>query len=234
MNPSEANAPRSSIRVLIADDHAMVRNGIRAFLATQADIVIVGEAADAETAARLCADLKPDVALLDLRMPAGGGIAAARSIAEATPGTRTVMLTSFDGASDIRAAIDAGVLSWVMKDIAALELAEVIRKARRDEAVWHPRAAAVLQQTLHEKSAPASPLADLSPRERGVLDLIAEGLNNAEIADRLGIGEKTVKTHVSNVLAKLGLSDRTQVAVAAWREGWVGKRAQAAEPGPAD
>lgn len=224
MKPTELIPLAPAIRVVIADDHAMVRNGIRAFLATQADILIVGEAADAEAAAILCADLRPDVALLDLRMPAGGGISAARRIAELSPDTRNVVLTSFDSAEDIRAAIEAGVLSWVMKDIAALELAEVVRKARRNEAVLHPRAAAVLMHSLRGRAPTPSPLSTLSPRERDVLELIAEGLSNADIAVRLGIGEKTVKTHVSNLLAKLELSDRTQVAVAAWREGWVGAR----------
>lgn len=222
MNPTESTSATAAIRVVVADDHAMVRNGIRAFLSTQADIVIVGEAADTEAAGQVCAELQPDVVLLDLRMPSGGGIAAARLIAARSPGTRKVVLTSFDSAEEIRAAIEAGVLSWVMKDIGALELAEVIRKANDNQAVLHPRAAAVLMHCLRDRTAAPSPLESLSPREREVLDLIAEGRSNAEIAQRLGIGEKTVKTHVSNLLAKLELSDRTQVAVAAWREGWVG------------
>lgn len=211
----------SKIRVIIADDHDLVRQGIRAFLQTQADISIVGEARNALEAAQVCAREHPDVALLDMVMPDGGGVEAARRIAECSPQTRSVMLTSFDGENEIRAALDAGVLSYVLKDIAAEELANTIRKANRDEAVLHPRAAAVLMRSLRNRSANESGLQSLSQREREVLECIAEGMSNAQIAERLEIGEKTVKSHVSSMLGKLELTDRTQAAVMAWKRGWV-------------
>lgn len=211
----------STIRVILADDHDLVRQGIRAFLQTQPDIEIVGEACDAEGAAALCEREQPDVALLDMVMPAGGGVEAARRIAVCSPGTRTVILTSFDGEAEIRSALDAGVLSYVLKDIAAETLADTIRKARDNEPILHPRAAAVLMRSLRARSASENGLNSLSQRERETLECIAEGLSNALIAERLGIGEKTVKSHVSNMLAKLELTDRTQAAVMAWKRGWV-------------
>jgi two-component system, NarL family, response regulator LiaR len=212
----------SKIRVVVADDHDLVRQGIRAFLQTQPDIDIVGEAGDAEAAAAVCAQVLPDVALLDMVMPAGGGVEAARQIALRSPGTRMVILTSFDREQEIRAALEVGVLSYVLKDVAAAELAETIRKAQRNEAVLHPRAASVLMQSLRLRSSEGAGIHALSQREREVLELVAEGLSNAQIAERLGIGDKTVKSHVSSMLAKLDLSDRTQAAVMAWKRGWVG------------
>jgi two-component system, NarL family, response regulator LiaR len=209
------------IRVVIADDHDLVRQGIRAFLQTQPDIAIVGEACDAAEAEQVCAREHPDVVLLDMVMPEGGGVGAARRIAGCSPGTRSVMLTSFDGENEIRAALDAGVLSYVLKDVAAEVLADVIRKARNNEPVLHPRAAAVLMRSLRSRASDSG-LHSLSQREREVLQCIAEGLSNAQIAERLEIGEKTVKSHVSSLLGKLDLNDRTQAAVMAWKRGWVG------------
>lgn len=211
----------SKIRVVVADDHDLVRQGIRAFLQTQPDIEIVGEAGDAAAAADVCASVQPDVALLDMVMPAGGGVEAARQIALRSPGTRSVILTSFDREHEIRAALEVGVLSYVLKDVAAAELAETIRKAQRNEAVLHPRAAAVLMHSLRLRSGDGVGIHALSQREREVLELVAEGLSNAQIAERLGIGDKTVKSHVSSMLGKLDLSDRTQAAVMAWKRGWV-------------
>ncbi len=209
------------IRVVVADDHDLVRQGIRAFLQTQEDIDIVGEAADADEAALLCEREQPDVALLDMVMPAGGGVEAARRISVCSPGTRSVILTSFDRENEIRAALQAGVLSYVLKDVAASELAETIRKAQRNEAVLHPRAASVLMHALRQRAVDDAGIHALSQREREVLELIAQGMSNALIAERLGIGEKTVKSHVSNLLSKLDLGDRTQAAVMAWKRGWV-------------
>lgn len=207
------------IRIVIADDHVLVRQGIRAFLETHADLAIVGEAEDAASATQLCTEQQPHVALVDLVMP-GGGIEATRAIRKASPQTRIVLLTSFEDAQQIVAAVQAGALSCLLKDIDADALADTLRKAARGEAVLHPRVAAMLMDTLRHGSEPGSAaLESLSQREREVLTLMAEGLSNQHIAERLGIGEKTVKTHVSNVLGKLNVSDRTQAAVYAWKSG---------------
>jgi NarL family two-component system response regulator LiaR len=207
------------IRIVIADDHVLVRQGIRAFLETHADLAIVGEAEDAASATALCTEHHPNVALVDLVMP-GGGIEATRAIRAASPQTQVVLLTSFEDAQQIVAAVQAGALSCLLKDVDADALADTLRKAARGEAVLHPRVAAKLMDALRRGSEPGSEvLESLSQREREVLTLMAEGLSNLLIAERLGIGEKTVKTHVSNVLGKLNVSDRTQAAVYAWKSG---------------
>jgi NarL family two-component system response regulator LiaR len=209
----------SPIRIVIADDHVLVRQGIRAFLETHADLDIVGEAEDGTEALRLCVAMQPHVALIDLVMP-GGGIETTRAIREACPQTQVVLLTSFEDPQQIVAAVRAGALSCLLKDVDADALADAVRKASRGEAVLHQRVAARLMELLRKDSEPGSEMLDLlSQREREVLALIAEGLNNQLIAERLGIGEKTVKTHVSNVLGKLDVSDRTQAAVFAWKSG---------------
>lgn len=207
------------IRIVIADDHVLVRQGIRAFLETHADLAIVGEAEDATAAIAMCAEHRPNVALVDLVMP-GGGIEATRAIRAASPQTQVVLLTSFEDTQQIVAAVQAGALSCLLKDVDADALADTLRKAARGEAVLHPRIAAKLMDTLRRGAEPgAEVLQSLSQREREVLTLMAEGLSNLQIAERLGIGEKTVKTHVSNVLGKLNVSDRTQAAVYAWKSG---------------
>jgi NarL family two-component system response regulator LiaR len=210
------NAP---IRIVIADDHVLVRQGIRAFLETHADLSIVGEAEDAAGAVALCSEHRPQVALVDLVMP-GGGIEATRAIRTVSAETQVVLLTSFEDAQQIVAAVQAGALSCLLKDVDADALADTLRKAARGEAVLHPRVAAKLMDTLRRGAEPGSEvLESLSQREREVLTLMAEGFSNLQIAERLGIGEKTVKTHVSNVLGKLNVSDRTQAAVYAWKTG---------------
>lgn len=207
------------IRIVIADDHDLVRQGIRAFLETHEDLEIVGEAADAARAASVCAESQPDVALVDLVMP-GSGVEATRSIRAASPATEIVLLTSFEDRQQILAAMDAGARSCLLKDIDADALASCLRRAARGEAVLHPRVASDLIDALRQPADPGRGLVDaLSQREREVLALMAEGLGNNEIAQRLGIGSKTVKSHVSNVLGKLQVSDRTQAAVYAWRTG---------------
>ncbi len=206
------------IRIVIADDHVLVRQGIRAFLETHADLEIVGEAEDATGAADLCAQQQPMVALVDLVMP-GGGIEATRMIREASPQTQIVLLTSFEDVRQIVAAVQAGALSCLLKDVDADALADALRKAAQGEAVLHPRVASRLMDALRNNSDDSAILESLSQREREVLTLMAEGLSNQLIAERLGIGEKTVKTHVSNVLGKLNVSDRTQAAVYAWKSG---------------
>ncbi len=206
-------------RVVIADDHILVRQGIRAFLETYPDLILAGEAEDAASAAALCAEQQPDVALVDLVMP-GGGVEATREIRAASPSTQVVLLTSFEDARQIVAAVQAGALSCLLKDIDADALADTVRKAARGEAVLHPRIAGKLVEALRNSSKPGNEaLESLSQREREVLTLMAEGFSNQNIAERLGIGEKTVKTHVSNVLGKLDVSDRTQAAVYAWKSG---------------
>jgi DNA-binding NarL/FixJ family response regulator len=208
-----------TIRIVIADDHVLVRQGIRAFLETHADLAIVGEADDAASAVALCAQHHPEVALVDLVMP-GGGIEATRAIREASPSTQVVLLTSFEDARQILAAVQAGALSCLLKDVDADALADALRKAAHGEAVLHARVAAKIMEALRSGNEPGGEvLESLSQREREVLTLMAEGLSNMQIAERLGIGEKTVKTHVSNVLGKLDVSDRTQAAVYAWKSG---------------
>ena len=207
------------ISLVIADDHVLVRQGIRAFLDTHADLAIVGEAEDAVSAAQVCAQMKPQVALVDLVMP-GGGIAATRDIRAASPTTQVVLLTSFDDSRQILAAIQAGALSCLLKDIDADGLADAIRRTARGEAVLHPRVAGYLLDAIRRGATPGEePLATLSEREREVLEVMAEGMSNQLIGEKLNISEKTVKTHVSNILAKLGVADRTQAAVYAWKSG---------------
>ena len=199
------NPPASQIRVVIADDHVLVRQGIRAFLETHADLVIVGEAEDADGAVALAAKHHPDVALVDLVMP-GGGIEATRSIRSVSPTTQVVLLTSFEDAQQIVAAVQAGALSCLLKDVDADALAEALRKAAGGEAVLHPRVAARLMDALRRGPAPGSEvLESLSQREREVLALIAEGRSNHAIAERLFITEHTVEKHVKNILGTLRL-----------------------------
>lgn len=207
------------IRIVIADDHVLVRQGIRAFLETHPDLEIVGEAEDAAGAAQLCESQKPDVALVDLVMP-GGGIEATRAIRTSSPQTQVVLLTSFEDVQQIVAAVQAGALSCMLKDVDADALADTLRKAARGEAMLHPRVAGKLMDALRRGAEPGNELLQtLSQREREVLTLMADGFSNQQIAERLGIGEKTVKTHVSNVLGKLNVNDRTQAAVYAWKSG---------------
>jgi two-component system, NarL family, response regulator LiaR len=210
------------ISVLIVDDHTLVRRGIRAFLESQPDLVVSAEAGSGQEAIRLANELAPDVILMDLLMPGMDGIEATRQIKRASPRTQVIVLTSYHEDEHIFPAIRAGALSYLLKDVHPEELADAIRKAAVGEAVLNPRVAARLVQEVQGRSAEVANLfTDLSERELGVLHLIANGLSNAEIAENLVIGEKTVKSHVSNILAKLHLADRTQAAVLAWREGLI-------------
>jgi len=210
------------IRIVVADDHVLVRQGIRAFLETCEDLSIVGEADSADSAAATCARLNPDVALVDLVMP-GGGVEATRALRAASKSTQVMILTSFEDDQKIIDAIQAGALSYLLKDADADTLADAVRRTARGESVLHPRIAARLLSSVRQPDAKEDPAAAalerLSQREAEVLGLMADGLSNLQIAQRMGIGEKTVKTHVSNVLGKLGLTDRTQAAVFAWRVG---------------
>ena len=205
------------LRVLLVDDHAVVRQGLRAYLELQPDIEVCGEAGNARHAAELAGQLRPDVALVDMVMPGGDGVQATLDIRSVSPQTQVVILTSSTDENTVRPALEAGAVSYQLKDVGGAELVDTVRRAARGETVLHPRVAAGLVRSLRVEPRP-DPLANLSTREREVLLLIAEGLSNQSIADRLGIGEATVKTHVGNLLSKLDLSDRTQAAVWAWRQ----------------
>lgn len=211
-----------TITVMIVDDHGVVRQGVRAFLETQPDIAVLADAGSGSEAVRLAAELVPDVVLMDLVMPEMDGVEATRRLKQASPRTQVIVLTSYHQDEHIFPAIRAGALSYLLKDVDSQELAGAIRKAAKGEAVLHPRVAARVVQELHGATRTSfNPFTVLSERELEVLRLIADGASNAEIAERLVISEKTVKSHVSNILSKLHVLDRTQAAVYAWREGVV-------------
>jgi len=211
------------ITILLVDDHQVVRQGVRAFLDTQSDFSVVGEAETGEQALELADEHVPDVILMDLVLPGDiDGVEATRQVKRRSPRTQVVVLTSYHEDEYIFPAIRAGALSYVLKDIGPEELAEVIRKAAQGEAVLNPRVAArLIQEIQGRRDLSTNPFTELSDREMEVLRLIASGSSNAEIAEKLVISEKTVKGHVSNILSKLHLVDRTQAAVYAWREGIV-------------
>jgi two-component system, NarL family, response regulator LiaR len=209
------------IRVLIADDHAVVRQGLRTFLDLQADIDVVGEAADGEEAVAAAAEHAPDVILLDLLMPVLDGVAALRRLREAAPVARVIVLTSFGEDERLFAALRAGAAGYLLKDVEPAELVRAIRTAHAGQSPLSPAVAARVIEELASGGARGAPADELTPRELEVLRLIARGRSNKRIALELGVAEKTVKTHVSHVLAKLGLSDRTQAALYAVREGLV-------------
>jgi NarL family two-component system response regulator LiaR len=213
-----------SITVLLVDDHSIVRQGVKAFLVTQPDIMVVGEASSGEEAIKLAEQYVPDVILMDLIMPAMDGVEATRRVKQVSPRSQIVVLTSYHEDEHIFPSLKAGALSYVLKDVSAEELASAVRKAASGEAVLHPRVAARVIKELQGKRQDAlNPFTELSERELEVLKLIADGMSNAEIAAKLVLSEKTVKGHVSNILGKLHLVDRTQAAVYAWREGVVRK-----------
>jgi two-component system, NarL family, response regulator LiaR len=212
------------ITILIADDHALVRQGVHAFLDTQPDLEVVGEAENGAQAVRLAAQTIPDVVLMDLLMPGIDGVEATRQIKQSSPRTQVVILTSYHEDEHIFPAIRAGALSYVLKDVGSTDLGEIVRKAARGEAVLHPQVAArVIQELQGVRRPETNPFTELTDREMEVLRLIAAGMSNADIAGKLVLSEKTVKGHVSNILSKLHLGDRTQAAVYAWREGIVRK-----------
>jgi NarL family two-component system response regulator LiaR len=210
------------IRVGLIDDHAVVRQGLRAFLAAQPDLLVIGEAGSGEEALELVTAHVPDVVLLDLVMPGMDGVETLRRLKQISPHTQVVVLTSYLQDELIFPAIRAGARSYLLKDAGAEEIAEAVRKAARGEVVLHPQVAARLMHEMQGgRHATLNPYLELSEREREVLRLIAEGLSNQQIAEQLVISEGTVKSHVSNILSKLHLADRTQAAIFAWREGLV-------------
>jgi NarL family two-component system response regulator LiaR len=222
MQAEEAQAAADRITLLIVDDHAVVRQGVRTFLETQPDLEVVGDVSSGEEAIAAAERLAPDVALMDLVMPGMDGVEATRRLKQVSPRTQVIVLTSYHRDEHIFPAIRAGALSYLLKDVSPHELADATRKAARGEATLHPRVAARVVQEMRGTPRDAiNPFVELSERELEVLKLIADGASNPEIAERLVISEKTVKSHVSNILSKLHVADRTQAAVYAWREGVV-------------
>lgn len=212
-----ADAP---IRIFIADDHTIVRSGIRALMETVDDIAVVGEAADGKQAVAGVLRHCPDVALMDLEMPVMDGIEAIDQIVAQRPETRILVLTSFATDERVFPAMKAGALGYLLKDSEPKALIEAIRQVHRGESSLHPKIARKLIQELSRPAAQPPTADPLTPREVEVLQLIAQGLGNQEIADTLIIGEATVRTHVSNILGKLHLASRTQAALYALRAGY--------------
>jgi two-component system, NarL family, response regulator LiaR len=208
-----------NIRILIADDHAIVREGLRALLETEPGMELVGEAADGIEAVRKQQALQPDVTLLDLVMPRQDGLAALTEIRQKDPQARILVLTSFAEDDRVFPAIMAGALGYLLKDATPQELLKAIRDVARGEASLHPAIARRVIKELHRPQESGPTVEPLTERETQVLSLVAQGLSNQEIAGRLVISERTVRTHVSNILGKLHLANRTQAARYALREG---------------
>jgi DNA-binding NarL/FixJ family response regulator len=205
-----------TIRLVVADDHPMFRAGVVASLDAAPDLEVVAQATDAASAVELARELLPDVVLMDIAMP-GGGISAARDISTACPATRVVMLTVSEDEDDLLAAMKAGASGYVLKGAGATELIGVIRAIHAGQVYVAP---ALAWGLLREMSKPrTSPFDELTTREREVLELVASGLGNQEIADRLGLSEKTIKHHMTNILGKLRVRSRVEAALLAAREG---------------
>lgn len=210
------------ITILLVDDHEVVRQGLRAYLDAQPDFRVIGEASSGEESVRAATEYLPDVMVMDLVMSGIGGVEATRRVKDVTPRTQIVVLTSYHQDEFIFPALQAGAISYVLKDVDMEDLADAIRKASRGEAVLHPRVAErVIQEINGAKGAIFNPFTELTNREMEVLRLIARGMSNSSIAEELFISENTVKGHVSNILSKLQLADRTQAAVYAWEQGLV-------------
>jgi DNA-binding NarL/FixJ family response regulator len=218
-----------SIRVLIADDQALVRSGFRLILETREDLEVVGEAEDGEEAVRLARELEPDVILLDIRMPKLDGIEATRRLTASGSRARILVLTTFDLDEYVYGAIRAGASGFLLKDVRPADLVDAIRLVAAGNALLGPTVTRRLLERFADvpepRDAPTDALASLTERELEILQLVARGLSNAEIADRLVVSETTVKTHVSNLLRKLGVRDRVQAVILAYEAGLVGARA---------
>ncbi|MEK3885121.1 response regulator transcription factor [Paenibacillus sp. PL2-23] len=217
-----------TIRILIADDHKIVRRGLQLFLASQKDLLLVGEASTGQEAVELTARLAPDIVLMDIHMPGMNGIEATQELASSHPGVKVIVLTSFTDQDHALPAIRAGAKGYLLKDLEPEELAQAVRRVHEGKVELHPDVASQLMSqyvTLYQGSGPASgtekPAGDeaLTRRELEVLRLIASGMSNRAIAEALVITEKTVKTHVTHILGKLDLEDRTQAALYAVRHG---------------
>lgn len=211
------------ISVALVDDHTIVRKGIRVFLDLETDIRVIAEAESGEAAVKIAAEYHPNVMLLDLIMPGGiNGVEATKQVKQVSPTTQVVILTSYADNDHVLPALRAGALSYVLKDVDVKGLVDAVRKAVRGEALLNSRFTTHLVQEV--RSIGSDGLAYLSDREREVLLLVAHGYSNAHIAHRLIISERTVKSHVSNILSKLDMTDRTQLAVFAWQRGIISKQ----------
>jgi len=206
------------IRVLIVDDHIVVRQGLRTFLELQDDIEVLGEAANGVEGVEMAGRLKPDVVLMDLVMPRLDGISATRQIVALGLGIKVLALTSFAEEDKVVPAVQAGASGYLLKDISPADLADAIRAASCGETRLHPDAARKLMDQVSRHTVEPEP-ESLTAREREVMDLVAQGMSNKKIAEKLVISEKTVKTHISSLLGKLNLGDRTQMAIYAIKHG---------------
>jgi two-component system, NarL family, response regulator LiaR len=209
----------TSIRVMVVDDHPMVRNGMRYFLMSFKDLTMVGEANSGEEAIEICAKCAPDVILMDLLMPGMGGVAAIKIIRQMSIGVQIIALTSFPEEDLVHSALEAGAISYLLKNVSAQQLAEAVRAAKVGRSILDPEAA---QALVHIVGRPPVPGGDLTEREREVLSLMLAGLSNTQIAERLTISRSTVKNHVSSILSKLGASGRTQAVLIAVENRLVG------------
>jgi NarL family two-component system response regulator LiaR len=209
-------SPSPRIRVLIVDDHPMVRRGLATFLKVYDDLELAGEAAGGQEAVGLCAQLQPDVVLMDMAMPEMDGAAATRLIRKQSGAVRVIVLTSFKDEILIQSALQAGAIGYLLKDVSGDELAQAIRAAHAGRTTLSPD---VAEAMVHAAGAPPKPGLDLTERERMVLALMVEGLNNTQIAKKLGVSPSTIKSHVSNILTKLGVASRTEAVTLALRQG---------------
>ena len=207
-------SPSLPIRVMLVDDHTMVRRGLAAFLKVFDDLQLAGEAESGEAAIRLCAEVLPDVILMDMVMPDMDGAAATRAIRQQFPQVQVIALTSFKEGDLVKNALEAGAIGYLLKDVSAEELVEAIRAAHAGRVTLSPEAAQALVETANQ---PPAPGLDLTEREREVLALMVDGLNNTQIAGRLTVSSSTIKSHVSNILSKLGVASRTEAVTLALR-----------------
>src|SRR5688572_442057 len=206
--------PSTPIRIMLVDDHIMVRKGLATFFQVFDDLELAGEAESGEAAVRLCAELLPDVILMDMHMPGMDGASATRVIRRQFPQVKVIALTSFKDGELIKNALEAGAIGYVLKDVSADDLVRAIHAAHAGRSTLSPEASQVLVQTANQ---PPAPGLDLTEREREVLSLMIEGLNNTQIAARLTVSPSTIKSHVSNILSKLGVASRTEAVTLALR-----------------